>query len=79
VRGGHSTFRLIVDEKQAGSPFEERFRELEELGCGYEGSSATFVAVDVPPGASAVRVYELLEAGEADGIWRFEEAHVERS
>ena len=46
--------------------------------CGtYESAemNTLLLAVDVPPGVDVYAAYTLLEKGEADGIWYFEEGH----
>lgn len=53
-----------------------RWSELEVLGCTYEGSNVgerLLYAVDVPPHAAVAEVYRLLEQGESEGDWEFEE------
>ena len=39
----------------------------------YEEGDA--LAVDVPPKADIYEVYSLLEAGEQNGVWEFDEGH----
>lgn len=75
VRGGHSTYRLMA-ERDVGDPvFGERRGQAAELGCRYERATARFLAVDVPPSADIQEVYAVLERGQRDGIWTFEEGH----
>lgn len=76
-RAGHSTYRVIVDNSTDEPTFNEYWSPLQELGCTYESAqlNALLLAVDVPTYASIHRVYELLERGEIDGIWGFEEGH----
>jgi hypothetical protein len=31
--------------------------------------------LDIPPGKDVAAIYELLDTGEQDGIWAFEEVH----
>lgn len=73
IRAGHSTYRMKVMPRRKKA-FEARWTRLEELGCAYE-SSGTFFAIDVPSRADIDAVLALLEAGEEDGVWIFEEAH----
>ena len=75
-RGGHSTYRIRLEDGDDASRFDQRWAALQELGCRYEShSEEPLYAVDVPPDADIHRVYEILEAGEADGTWDFEEGH----
>jgi hypothetical protein len=77
-RGGHSTYRVRLPKGSPHSHFLERWAPLEALGCTYEGSSLgsqRLYAIDVPPGADVHAIYALLEEGEAEGRWGFEEGH----
>lgn len=69
---GHSTYRIVVSD--AGkSQLDARLSQLNGLGCTYEGGP--FLALDVPPESDIHHVYKLLEEGEHDGLWEFEEGH----
>ncbi len=70
-RSGRSTYRILVDDQDR---FEEYWQPLGAKGCTYE-SSGKLVAVDVPASSDIYSVYSLLEAGEADSVWEFEEGH----
>jgi hypothetical protein len=75
-RGGHSTYRIRLEDSTDTAKFDQQWAPLQELGCRYEShSEEPLYAVDVPPDADIHRVYEILEAGEADGVWEFEEGH----
>ncbi len=76
VSGGHSTYRLILRQGCDQQRFEAVWKPLEAVGCTYEGASPTYFTVEVPPTADIYEVYRLLEAGEVNGVWGFEEAHV---
>ena len=73
---GHSTYRLLVAKASEG--FGKRWESLEELGCTYEfadeGENILY-ALDVPPNANIFEVYGILEKGEQDGAWHFDEGH----
>lgn len=79
-RSGHSTYRLLIEPD---SPkFQAYWRMLEERGCTYESGPIKMnigprdhYSVDVPPSADIHEVYRLLEKGEHDGVWDFEEGH----
>ena len=56
--------------------FLDRWRELEFLGCSYEGSGVSerrLYSIDMPPSVPVHEAYSLLEKGEEDGVWNFEE------
>lgn len=72
LRGGHSTYR-IMHRSQDARVFEKYWQPLEDLGCTYEEGEV--LAVDVPPNIDIYAVYALLDAGEQDGAWYFEEGH----
>ena len=79
-RSGHSTYMLIV---KIGSPqFPPYWKMLEDRGCSYESMEMNFsigrrqlLSVDVPPSASIFEVYDILQKGEADGAWAFQEGY----
>lgn len=63
-------------EVSAESPnFLRHWTPIENLGCRYEGVDGKLLAVAVPPSADVHEVYRPLEAGEAGGVWDFEEGH----
>ncbi|HYG69582.1 MAG TPA: DUF4265 domain-containing protein [Anaeromyxobacteraceae bacterium] len=73
LRSGHSTFWIVVADG-AGEAFPRWWARLKALGCGYESTGHVY-ATDVPPETSLDHVYAILDAGEAAGVWTFEEAH----
>ena len=73
-RGGHSTYRVFSNFGLDDVRFRNAWKPLEERGCSYE-STGKLLAVDVPPSADIHAVYDLLEKGESDGVWGFEEGH----
>jgi hypothetical protein len=76
-RGGHSTYRIFFkdpsgDERQALLKFNE-------LGCDWESTSfrgGKLFALDIPPHVNIYDIYEMLESGEKNGLWTFEEGFV---
>jgi uncharacterized protein DUF4265 len=77
-RGGHSTYRIKLPAGTDHRYFLTYWPALEALGCSYEGSSAgvrRLYAIDVPPEADIHEVYRMLEEGENEGRWEFEEGH----
>lgn len=76
-KGGHSTYRMIVQQDIVP---EATLQPLSNLGCSYEVGrigQVLLVALSVPPQAKIQDVYAQLEAGEADGVWDFEESNFE--
>lgn len=77
IRGGHSTYRVMIDRTVTDEVIQRYWEPLEKLGCTYEGreEKMRLWAIDVPPEADIHLVYRLLEKGEGDGVWSFEEGH----
>jgi hypothetical protein len=73
---GHSTYMILfpVDSKD----FEPYWKRLQDLGCTREWATIgmeNLYSVDVPPSADIHAVYAILEEGERDGVWEFQEGH----
>jgi len=72
-----STYRVHVNAVTLTPSLQSLFAQLMALGCSYEsyvGTLWTLFAWDVP--ASAVdAAYKILDTGEKQGIWAFEEGH----
>jgi hypothetical protein len=75
LRGGHSTYRIFLEENVNGETFAKYWDPLQVLGCTYERATKRLLAIDVPPNADIYVVYELLEVGERAGVWSFQEGH----
>jgi hypothetical protein len=75
LRGGHSTCWLALRGDVTDPSFRDGWAKLKALGCGYEGASGRFLAMDVPPGVSFAVVRDLLDAGARQGAWEYEIAH----
>ncbi|ETJ46816.1 DUF4265 domain-containing protein [Pseudoalteromonas agarivorans] len=77
IAAGHSTYRIIVARSTTHSLFEKYWKPIQNLGCSYEATQDLYsiLAVDVPSKADIHEVYRLLEIGEDDGIWDFDEGH----
>ena len=74
-RGGHSTYRVILNPGTTDRDFERAWDKLEHLGSSYERATDRLIAVDVPPETDIYQAYAALESGERDNVWGFEEAH----
>jgi hypothetical protein len=74
---GHSTYRIIVPKSTSLELFERYWEPIQKLGCSYEAAQDLYsiLAVDVPSKANINEVYRLLEEGEDDEVWDFEEGH----
>jgi hypothetical protein len=69
---GHSTLRLIIYDK---SEVPTVRKLLEERGCTSEGSHIPgLISVDVPPSVSLAALRAMLDEGEAQERWGYEEA-----
>jgi hypothetical protein len=80
MKGGHSTYRIFLQgDTISDEPFQSRWAAIEALGATFENGNSRFVSVDVPPSVSTANVYTLLQQGESDGVWTFEEADHSRS
>ncbi len=75
IRGGHSTYRIMLKSPAENSAFLKFWNPIEALGCRYEGVEGKLLAIDVPPSADIHEMYGLLEAGEQADVWEFEEGH----
>lgn len=73
--GGHSTYRVVPKVPLDGSSFQSAWAPLHTAGCSFEGAHGRLLAVDVPPAADIRHVFALLQRGEDDGVWDFEEGH----
>lgn len=76
-RGGHSTYRIFLQSDRTinDADFRTYWEPISTLGATFENADDHFVAVDIPHGRDVAAIYKLLERGEADGIWAFEEVH----
>lgn len=75
LSGGHSTYRLVLNVSAEESAFKEHWQPMEAIGCSLEGADRKLLSIDIPPEVDIKKAYALLEAGENDGIWGFEEGH----
>jgi hypothetical protein len=77
ARSGHSTYRVLVKNPDGfeSENFTRAWEALGTLGCSFEVARRRWIAIDVPEGTDVFAVYRLLEVGEAEGVWTFEEAH----
>lgn len=74
-RGGHSTYRVILNPGTTDKDFENAWDKLGCLGCTYERATDRLIAVDIPPETDIYEAYAALESGEQNNVWGFEEAH----
>jgi Domain of unknown function (DUF4265) len=71
--GGHSTYRIFLNENIREETFETYWLPLQNLGCTYEKAFIRFYSIDVPAETDVNKAYVLLENGEKNHIWDFEE------
>jgi hypothetical protein len=76
-RGGHSTYRIFLQNGRTitDPDFQTYWEPISTLGATFENADDRFIAVDIPPGIDVTAIYKLLERGEQDGIWIFEEVY----
>ena len=73
---GHSTYRILVPKNSR--LFAPWWEKLAAFGCTYEFAdegAELLYAVDVPPAANIFAVYQILEDGERQSVWTFDEGH----
>lgn len=78
---GHSTYMLLVSP--SCSEFGAYWQKLKKLDCTYESKTMRtsagekcLYAVDVPESADVYAVYSILEEGQKNNVWMFQEGHV---
>jgi Domain of unknown function (DUF4265) len=83
-RGGHSTYMILVSEDEPR--FQQHWNDLQALGCTYEWGQKKFsighrrfYSVDVPPSADLDKVVAILERGEGEGTWMYQEGYRHRA
>ena len=69
----HSTYRIYLMPKTSIERFKEFWNSLQLIGCTYEKANDNLYAIDVPSDTNIYKAYELLEKGEKEGVWDFEE------
>ena len=75
-RSGHSTYRVVLEEKSTLKDFEDYIKPLNEIGCSTEGFHERQFAVDVPNTTNIFEAFNLLQKGEEYGVWFFSSAHI---
>jgi len=73
-RGGHSTYRMILNPETSTEEFEAAWEKLGSLGNTYERATDRLIAIDVPPEADIYQTFDALQLGENENFWGFEEA-----
>jgi Domain of unknown function (DUF4265) len=79
-RGGHSTYMLIMMGDK--TKVDAYWSMLKKIGCSCEGATVHWdgekrklYSVDVPPSTDLHEVYGILERGESDKVWIFQEGY----
>ncbi len=75
-KSGHSTYRIFLADKVTERQFESFWEPLEKIGCSYEKGFNRFYSIDVPNDTDIYKAFSLLEDGEKNSVWEFEEADV---
>ncbi|MBG0808407.1 DUF4265 domain-containing protein [Methylosinus sp. H3A] len=76
-RGGHSTYRIFIEQRNDEAT--ALLGLLKDRGCDWEKTffrGGELYAVDVFPETDIHDVYQLLEIGQREGAWLFEEGYV---
>ena len=76
-RGGHSTYRVYI--REMNDEKLQRLAEIKNLGCDWERGEfggGQLYAIDIPPNVDINELYRLLQNGQIDGSWLFEEGFV---
>jgi hypothetical protein len=76
-RSGRSTYRIILQNQITieVAEFKRRWEPFRNAGCTFESANPRYIAVDMPSSANVPALYELLEQGEEQGVWIFEEGY----
>lgn len=80
-KSGHSTYRVILNEGVSHDQFMERWSGFKKNMCTFEHGGfleRPLYSIDVPPHGDIFEVYSMLELGNNDGVWDFEEADFSR-
>jgi hypothetical protein len=74
-KSGHSTYRILQPNKGNIEKFAAYWKPIQDLGASYESKidQNALYAVDIPPESDINEIYKLLEKGEKEGVWSFEE------
>jgi len=74
---GNHTYRILLRRGIERVEFENRWPAFAIHGCEYESSKDTedVFGINVPPEADVNAVYALLEDGQNDEIWYFDEGN----
>jgi hypothetical protein len=77
-RGGHNTYRLLMDEAPADE-IERAQRELQERGLKVErNETGILLAVDVPPSEAQAEVDRYLIQNKEAGRWQLQDGHMNK-
>jgi hypothetical protein len=76
-RGGHSTYRIFFQDPNGQK--SKMLDAIKALGCDWEKTNfngGELYALDIPPNVDIYEVYAILEKGQKEGFWLFEEGYV---
>ena len=79
LKGGNHTYRVLLKSGFGRPDFNARWPAFAALGCEYESSKdpEDVFGINVPQHADPHAVYALLENGQNDGVWYFDEGNYE--
>ena len=78
LRGGHSTYRLLLAPSVTvdSVDFLKSWTSLKIIGCSFELAKTSWLSVDVPADVDINEAYSLLELGESAGVWQVFEGNL---
>lgn len=74
-RSGHSCYRVFLSGNLSSVEQTNTWPALTRLGCTYERATERLFAIDVPAETNIHSAYQLLNTGEKQGEWSFEEVY----
>jgi hypothetical protein len=77
AKSGNHTYRILLKAGIERAEFETRWPAFAAHGCEYESSKEPedVFGINVPPQTDISAVYALLEDGENDKVWYFDEGN----
>lgn len=76
-RGGHSTFQIFVERKSGDA--SKMLDTIKAIGCDWEKGKhldGQHYALDVPPDVNIHDIHEILDKGQREGYWVFQEGYM---
>jgi Domain of unknown function (DUF4265) len=79
-KSGNHNYRILLRNGVERAKFENRWPAFASQGCEYESSKdpEDVFGINVPPQSDVNAVYALLEDGQNDRVWYFDEGNFSR-